>query len=218
MSDPKSQADPPPMEEILATVRRIIAEEESGTSTSSGTSTPGAAMAPTLASALTVGGDVLELTEVLEADGSIRHIPPFGTALRGPGEKREPALGDGRIEPAAPNLGDGRQQSEGPSLRVTEASGESEPLSVAAAVSAPEPLDPITGEPATGVEPQPPLGTDRALETLVREMLRPMLQRWLDENLPVLVEEAVRAEVARTSGDPAAPRRLARARTKTKPE
>jgi hypothetical protein len=89
---------------------------------------------------------------------------------------------------------------------------------VAAAVSAPEPLDPITGEPATGVEPQPPLGTDRALETLVREMLRPMLQRWLDENLPVLVEEAVRAEVARTSGDPAAPRRLARARTKTKPE
>ena len=79
------------MEEILATVRRIIAEEESGTSTPFGTSIPGAAMAPTLASAPTLGGDVLELTEVLEADGSIRHLPPFGTALRGPGEKREPA-------------------------------------------------------------------------------------------------------------------------------
>src|SRR5204862_7793080 len=145
-------ADPPPREGSLATVRRISAEEESGTSPPSGTSTPGAAMAPTL-SAPTVGGDVLELTEVLEADGSIRHIPPFGTALRGPGEKREPALGDGRIAPAAPNLGDGRQQSEGPSLRVTEASGESEPLSAAAAVSPAEPLDPRTRETATGAGP-----------------------------------------------------------------
>src|SRR4051812_28080387 len=105
MSDPKSQAAPP-MEEILATVRRIIAEDESGTSTPSGASPPTPASRPT------VGGDVLELTEALEADGSIRHIPPFGTALRGPGVKREPALGDGRIEPAAPNLGDGRQQSD----------------------------------------------------------------------------------------------------------
>ena len=45
MSDPKSQADPP-MEEILATVRRIIAEDESGTSTPSGASTASVASTP----------------------------------------------------------------------------------------------------------------------------------------------------------------------------
>lgn len=35
------------------------------------------------------------------------------------------------------------------------------------------------------------------LEGLVREMLRPMLKEWLDENLPGLVEELVAREIAR---------------------
>ena len=37
------------------------------------------------------------------------------------------------------------------------------------------------------------------LEDLVREMLRPMLKSWLDDNLPSLVERLVRAEIARAS-------------------
>jgi uncharacterized protein len=39
----------------------------------------------------------------------------------------------------------------------------------------------------------------RTLEDLVREMLRPMLKGWLDENLPGLVERLVRAEIERVS-------------------
>jgi cell pole-organizing protein PopZ len=39
----------------------------------------------------------------------------------------------------------------------------------------------------------------RTLEDLVREMLRPMLKNWLDENLPILVERLVRAEIERVS-------------------
>ena len=39
----------------------------------------------------------------------------------------------------------------------------------------------------------------RTLEDLVREMLRPMLKSWLDENLPSLVERLVRAEIERVS-------------------
>lgn len=39
----------------------------------------------------------------------------------------------------------------------------------------------------------------RTLEDLVREMLRPMLKSWLDENLPGLVERLVRAEIERVS-------------------
>ncbi len=34
-------------------------------------------------------------------------------------------------------------------------------------------------------------------EGLAREMLRPMLKTWLDENLPVIVERLVRAEIDR---------------------
>ena len=34
---------------------------------------------------------------------------------------------------------------------------------------------------------------------LAREMLRPMLKQWLDENLPALVERLVRAEIQRVA-------------------
>jgi uncharacterized protein len=39
----------------------------------------------------------------------------------------------------------------------------------------------------------------RTLEDLVKEMLRPMLKSWLDDNLPNLVERLVRAEIERVS-------------------
>lgn len=39
----------------------------------------------------------------------------------------------------------------------------------------------------------------RTLEDLVKEMLRPMLKGWLDDNLPSLVERIVRAEIERVS-------------------
>lgn len=42
-------------------------------------------------------------------------------------------------------------------------------------------------------------GTTRTLEELVQEMLRPMLKSWLDENLPGIVEDLVRQEIERAS-------------------
>lgn len=39
----------------------------------------------------------------------------------------------------------------------------------------------------------------RTLEDLVKEMLRPMLKGWLDDNLPGMVERIVRAEIERVS-------------------
>lgn len=39
----------------------------------------------------------------------------------------------------------------------------------------------------------------RTLEDLVKEMLRPLLKSWLDDNLPGLVERIVRAEIERVS-------------------
>ena len=39
----------------------------------------------------------------------------------------------------------------------------------------------------------------RTLEDLVKEMLRPMLKSWLDDNLPSMVERIVKAEIERVS-------------------
>ena len=39
----------------------------------------------------------------------------------------------------------------------------------------------------------------RTLEDLVKEMLRPMLKSWLDDNLPGVVDRIVRAEIERVS-------------------
>ena len=39
----------------------------------------------------------------------------------------------------------------------------------------------------------------RTLEDLVRDMLKPMLKAWLDDNLPNIVERLVRAEIERVS-------------------
>ncbi|KRE15677.1 hypothetical protein ASE66_12200 [Bosea sp. Root483D1] len=39
----------------------------------------------------------------------------------------------------------------------------------------------------------------RTLEDLVKEMLKPMLKTWLDDNLPTMVERLVRAEIERVA-------------------
>ena len=39
-----------------------------------------------------------------------------------------------------------------------------------------------------------------ALDAVVREMLRPMLKAWLDENLPEIVEQLVTREIVRITG------------------
>lgn len=46
-----------------------------------------------------------------------------------------------------------------------------------------------------------PAGTaPNPLEDIVREMLRPMLKQWLDDNMPGLVEKIVEREIARITG------------------
>ncbi|MDG5748061.1 DUF2497 domain-containing protein [Qipengyuania sp. XHP0207] len=51
-----------------------------------------------------------------------------------------------------------------------------------------------------GKQPQIVRSGETSLEGLVREMLRPMLREWLDANLPGMVEEMVKAEIARIAG------------------
>ena len=44
-------------------------------------------------------------------------------------------------------------------------------------------------------------GVERTLEEVVRDMLRPLLQDWLDGHLPGIVERLVREEIARVVGE-----------------
>ncbi len=43
------------------------------------------------------------------------------------------------------------------------------------------------------------MGNAKTLEDLVKEMLRPMLKNWLDENLPAITERLVKAEIERVA-------------------
>lgn len=51
-----------------------------------------------------------------------------------------------------------------------------------------------------GRQPQIVRSGETSLEGLTRELLRPMLAQWLDDNLPGMVEDLVKAEIARIAG------------------
>jgi uncharacterized protein len=125
--------------------------------------------------------DVLDLTEALDDDGGIRHITPVALVTPEPSASSlpGPARADRRIEPVPP-------RTEGTAAEprlVSEAASEA----VAASFGR------LAGLPRGGSSEVP-------VEDIVRETLRPMLQAWLDENLPALVERLVRAEIARVVG------------------
>jgi cell pole-organizing protein PopZ len=48
----------------------------------------------------------------------------------------------------------------------------------------------------------PPAAAVNPLEDMLREMLKPILKQWLDENLPRIVDEHVKREITRITGRP----------------
>jgi cell pole-organizing protein PopZ len=48
----------------------------------------------------------------------------------------------------------------------------------------------------------PPVPQVNPLEDMVREMLKPILKQWLDENLPQMVDDHVKREISRITGRP----------------
>jgi uncharacterized protein len=48
----------------------------------------------------------------------------------------------------------------------------------------------------------PPPPTVNPLEAMVRDMLRPVLKDWLDQHLPAIVDEHVKREIGRITGQP----------------
>jgi cell pole-organizing protein PopZ len=195
-------AQEPTMEEILASIRRIISEDEA----------PAAAPAPVAAEPAPEPAPEPRPEPAAETDPSPEAQPEPVVAESEDEEILD--LTDRYEAPAAESIGD---------LDVSGPSDEPEPEPFPAAASepepapvsrapAPEPEEALVGETAAASaasafaglaasfrqpEPTPTGGTGPTIDDLARALLRPMLKDWLDENLPGIVETAVKREVER---------------------
>ena len=184
------------MEEIIASISRIIEEDKHPADRRAGTKAPGEAVAP----APGERGDILDLTQVVNEDGSVRRVSPWAEVATAPSASPDaptasPVDAAGRIEPRPPHAD--------PTLEPRPDSGRERIVSAAtsgAAAAAFAQLGALPRERRN--ETELPLGSgERTLEEIVREMLRPLLQAWLDDHLPGIVERLVREEIGRVVGE-----------------
>lgn len=201
MADAKEQHEPS-MEEILASIRKIISED--------GEPAPGGAVAPGAQGA----EDVLVLTEEVNDDGT----PVESMAAALPEMEPEPAL-EPEPEPLPPP-----PLAREPQIDLVEAESEpepapfeieSEPAPIAAAPERNRLISDTTAAASlaalselvsrthreSDVQSMPLGNANRTLEDLTKELLRPILKAWLDDNLPELVERIVREEIGRLALD-----------------
>ena len=191
MPSGKSPSDPS-MEEIIASISRIIAKDKHGAERRvEATSLSRVAVS-------TTKGDILELTQVVDEDGSMREVSPWA------GDAAAPRLPDALIASPAESAGQIEPQSSRADPVLEPRPGSSGERIVSATTSEVvaatfAQLGALPRERRD--EPELPLGgVERTLEEIVREMLRPLLQAWLDTHLPGIVEQLVREEIARVVG------------------
>lgn len=123
-------------------------------------------------------GDILDLTDAVNEDGSVRRLVPL----------TDNPSAQSAVTPAAPE----EQPSRSERILSAATSG--------AAAAAFAQLSALPRERRRETE-LPLGGTDRTLEDIIRDLLRPLLQTWLDEHLPGIVERLVREEIARVIGE-----------------
>lgn len=197
----------PTMEEILASIRKIISDDE-----------PVPARAP-VAQLREVApepvndyediedavvGDMLDETDsMFEADEAPAPAP-VSTKLTGPEFTFEEMLGSARqaagqpaAEPAPPPVAAvPRTPPARPTFQTTEPAMQTSARYAQTALT-----DEATADVAAGalgkLISKMEIAGDNTIEGLVKEMLKPMIKEWLDANLANIVEEKVEAEVQR---------------------
>jgi len=189
------------MEEILQSIRRIIADD-------GGDVKPTSAAQPVLTEdSPVVSSDILELTDMIEDDGSITNVKetkkpadvldnidaalsPAPAATPPKTEAPKPVA----AAPAspAPAKDDDDMSDEEMEALLSKAAQEAAITSLAK-LNVPEPKD------ERQTTPSPKFRSGMTVEDMVEELLRPMMKEWLDSNLPIIVEKVVEREVARLS-------------------
>jgi len=207
-----AKAQEPSMEEILASIRRIIADDDAGKPAKASEAAPPAKQPPAAApvtpqaappapmpAAAANSQDEIDAM-LAELDGPPKAVPK--PAASQPAAPDVFDLTEAMTSPATPPPGPA------PSFRTIDAS--SDVVFANRPEPAPTPSMPdrglISSETVKAVDSafntlaHTVIGQNaRTLEDLVREMLRPMLKSWLDDNLPGMVERIVRAEIERVS-------------------
>ena len=187
----------PSMEEILASIRRIISED-SDPKRPSGS-----------------GGreaEVLDLTEMLTADGSVVSLASRRPGIATSGESQPPPESV-KSEPAKPDavkpdtVKQDLRRPGGSSAVVHLSEKEHDPIMSEAEARASMISDTTLeasatslGRLARAVRREAALRAfsgeeDRRIEDLVRESLTPMLRDWVDRHLPEMVDRIVREEI-----------------------
>jgi hypothetical protein len=206
-----AQAKPaePSMEEILASIRRIIADDEVKPAEESAAE---AAPAAEASAPPDIDDDVLDLG----AEASL--IP--ASAAEAPAVPAPAAAEPVAAQAAAADIGDIEF------LDPVELPPEPQPAAVApppqafvpppmpAFAASDAPVSPAAFDMAQLLSDQASSSVNnafgqlahtvlsnnaRTLEDLVKDMLKPMLKTWLDDNLPTMVERLVRAEIERVA-------------------
>ena len=205
-----AKAPEPSMEEILASIRRIIADDDAAKPAAKAPAKPAeappvksAATAPAAAApAEAAGGDDMDaMLADLDENPQPAPEPPdevleLTEAMAAPApEPAQPSFR--RIDPDQPDVVFDDVAPASPPPAASRMPAADSPLLSNAASAA---VHSAFGSLAHSVLAQNP----RTLEDLVKEMLRPMLKAWLDDNLPVMVERMVRAEIERVSRGPRA--------------
>jgi len=175
------------MEEIIASISRIITEDKR----------PPEPTRPVAAEK----SDILELTEVVNEDGSVRREAPAAGNPNATSARTAAAMDPELAGPGNPAESEFPQTEAGMQTRAE--IGRERILSSATSGAAAAAFAQLGALPRERrKEGELPLGgVDRTLEDMVRDMLRPLLQTWLDENLPGMVERLVREEIARVVGE-----------------
>jgi len=188
----------PSMEEILASIRRIIADEEPAKDTTEDTterrheSVPparegGAAPRETAPRPMTPPPRIAPAAAAASAPPKTdEEIDAMLAHLRGTSRQPEAA-----IRESAPTEATAAPEP-APALETRRPALDERGLLSAATTAA---VDAAFDTLARTAQAR----GGRTLEEVVSELLRPMLKSWLDENLPEMVERLVRAEIERVS-------------------
>jgi cell pole-organizing protein PopZ len=176
MSDSRSQQEPS-MEEILASIRRIISEDADGPKSAAPASAPYAATH--------ADDDILDLTDRFDEEAPA--VPRGSSSVN---------LFDDDFAVATPPARPSFEHHDDEDDGLLSGGSLSAAANAFAALDdhdEPEPM-PMARPAASGA-----LDAGITVEQLAREALRPLLKDWLDQNLPPIVEAIVRSEVERAN-------------------
>ena len=172
----------PSMEEILSSIKRIIAEEGDGAMAAARARRQARpAPAPLPEPEQYDDEEILELSDPVAAEPETEAAPEPQAAPEPRFAPSEPA--PVAVMPAA--------------ALAPAAAPVSSLLSPRTAEATRGPLDALSR-----MVIKPEVAGSDTLEGMVREMIRPMLREWLDANLPLMVESMVAREISRITGQP----------------